>query len=958
MRQENDLQLALIEERRLRIEAEAKLKKVQKQVDELEEKYALAQKISQVLKSNLNFKPFIDDAVKVDGFDFDGDGIWFVDVKSRVISFSPGFTNKYGFENSSLSYVLTRLSAISIGETKSLIVNLLESEGNIHRNTFQNTCKFITLDNDERWVLEKAQIVQRDNDGRALLIIGESIDITFQKEIQEEYRIVARRFAGLLENIQMGVLVEDENRRIALVNSTFCKLFRIEENPENLIGIHCEESLNEISSLFENQTKFIKDIEKCLIDRKLIVNEEIKLRDGRVFERDYIPIFIDENYRGNLWKYRDISERKNQELILKIREEKYRSIIENMNLGILEVDNLGVIQFANQSFSRMSGLELNELLGKEAIKLFVRPENEDIVNSKSTLRKEGISDAYEINITLKGGISKWWLISGAPRYNDANELVGSIGIHLDITDQKVLEKELINAKNAADSAVAARDAFIAKMSHEIRTPMNAIIGLGSILAKTELSESQQSYLKHINNSAKNLLGILNDVLDYSKLEAGKLSISIQSFNLKEVIINTLNLFEYKIEEKGLNLDYSIDSQISHSLFGDPLRINQILINLISNAVKFTKTGGIQVKAELLSEDIGLQLIKLTITDSGVGMDSEFVSHIFEKFTQENQAFNSDTAGTGLGMTITKELVGLMNGDLEIKSRKGVGTSVCVSIPFEFDTKDGSINIHKSERSFNDLKNKRVLLVEDNPTNRIVAISMLEPFGLIIEEAVDGIEAIKKLANFSPDVILMDVQMPNMNGIEATIEIRKSISTTVPIIALTANVLQAMRDKCYNAGMNDFITKPFEEEDLLSGIAKALGQSIQPSELPSVSKVIQTDTTLNPAPLYNLVKLEKLSRGDSEFLNKMVNIFLREVPKTLNNLEIAIDQSDFGAIKATAHRLKPSVNDIGVKGIKDILEQIEAFAIEGDLSNVKSLIPEVSGTLKNVISQLEIKFKKD
>jgi PAS domain S-box-containing protein len=955
---EEDIRQLLISEREIRIKAEAELKKAERRISDLEAKFSTALKASQILKDNSLLANVSGRNKDISGYDFDGDGIWHLDIKNRIASFSPGFSRKFGIERQELTSVLEDLRKIAERGTESVIVSLLDNSEH-KEDSIQSTCRFRTVDGDYRWVLEKAQIIERDPQGEPVLILGETIDITYQKEIEEQFKVMAQRFSGLLENIQMGVLVEDENRRIALVNPHFCQLFQLQYSPESLIGLSCSASAEEMSVLFADKENFISRINYLLEKRKLFVNEELSLIDGRWFERDFIPIFIHDEYRGNLWKYRDITERKQQETKLRIREEKYRSIIENMNLGILEVDKQEIIQYANQSFCAMSGYALSELLNKNAASIFSAGENNNLLSEKVALRTKGVSDAYEMNVTDKNGVEKWWLISGAPRYNDDGELVGSIGIHLDITQQKLLQAQLIEEKNRADQSVAARDSFIANMSHEIRTPMNAIIGLGSILAKSTLSAEQFKYLSHINNSARNLLVVLNDVLDYSKLEAGKLTIEKTNFQLRETVEKSCNILGFKAEEKGLALFFNFDPRISDFVQGDPMRLNQIMMNLVGNAIKFTEEGSVTIQCSLLRNEQENQIIRISVSDTGIGMDDGYLNRIFEKFTQEDERISKLYGGTGLGMTITLELVKLMDGHLFITSKKGSGTQVTLEFSFEKATELSKPQNQLAEIPTACLKGINVLLVEDNPTNRIVATSMMEPYGIIVTEAENGYEALDKLRSFTPDLILMDVQMPGIDGLETTQQIRKKIGLELPIIALTANVLLPMQVKCRESGMNDFLGKPYDEGELISKIATMLKlpevcnpqsefyQENSCNQAVSTKVEIETFT----APLFNLTKLEKLSRGDDDFMSRMLGIFMREVPVTVQKLNDAIKRNDLLEVKALAHRLKPSINDMGISSLKEIIQETEEAAEEGNSTIPLRNIPIIQHTVDEVMNQL-------
>ncbi len=636
-----------------------------------------------------------------------------------------------------------------------------------------------------------------------------------------ELTTAVNRMNSLILNLQTGVLVEDETRHILLINQHFCDLFGMPFQPSEMIGWDCSESAEQTKYLFAEPERFVNRIIQLLHDRKLVLQEELQLADGRIFNRDYIPVFIEGDYRGHLWNYRDVTARKNSEMVLKRREEKYRGIIENMNLGLLEVDLAGRILYANQSFCKMSGYEVAELLGVVAEDLFMQEKGQDknIIREKNQMRERGISDAYEVNVDNRSGESKWWLISGAPLFDDNGTLIGSIGIHLDITLQKDLEHNLTEAKKLAEETAREKEVFLANMSHEIRTPMNAILGLGRQLIKTSLDPQQESFLGAINTAADNLLVIINDILDFSKIESGKLPLEKIGFDIKELLYQVENILSPNARSKGLDFILETDEDLAPVLVGDPFRVNQIILNLLSNSIKFTENGTIRLSCMVSAKTETEQQLKIIVEDTGIGMDKKFLKSIFQKFSQENVNTARKYGGTGLGMAITHQLVGLMQGTIGIESRKGYGTKIviCLSFPLGMD-RDLPV---KDEMPVNLglLRGKEILLVEDNRLNRLVASTILKMHGVIVTEAINGQLAIDLLKSNHYDLVLMDMQMPVMDGLTATKIIRSEISAKVPIVALTANALKGEEDKCIKAGMNDFISKPFDESKLLRVILK-------------------------------------------------------------------------------------------------------------------------------------------
>jgi len=614
----------------------------------------------------------------------------------------------------------------------------------------------------------------------------------------------------------------------------------------------------------------------------------------------------------------DITERKLAEQAIIISEEKFRNILANMNLGLLEVDNDEIIRFANQSFCEMSGYSIDEILGKNAGDLFPAGEGKDILGRKNNLRKKGVSDAYELTVKDKNGEIKWWMISGAPRYNDLGELVGSIGIHLDITDRKALELELNEAREIAEQSVRTKEAFLANMSHEIRTPMNAIIGMGRQLEKTDLQEQQRFFLNTINMASDHLLVVINDVLDISKIEAGKLELENTGFNLSEVLQHVVRVMQPRAEEKGLELKVNLDKNIAPVLIGDSHRINQVLLNLISNAVKFTEKGGVTISVVLDEKIAQKQVVEFSIKDTGIGISTEFVDHIFDKFSQEERATARKYGGTGLGMAITKELVELMQGHISINSKKGAGTEILIELPFQVGD---SNDLPKANKDFSDtasLQGIRILLAEDNEMNRLVANTVLENYGVLITEAKNGAEAVDALTKGQYDIILMDMQMPVMNGMEATEVIRNKLKLDIPIIALTANAIKGDSERYMAIGMNGFISKPFEENDLINAIATVLKLENLNPETGANKKT----KAIEDKPLFSLEKLQQIGRGDKEFINKMIELFLQQMPETIAELQDAFEREDIHTVRKVAHKVKPMIDSLDIMSLKNVVRELE------------------------------------
>jgi len=393
-----------------------------------------------------------------------------------------------------------------------------------------------------------------------------------------------------------------------------------------------------------------------------------------------------------------------------------------------------------------------------------------------------------------------------------------------IAEKKIAEVE----RSKAEEAKKFEQQFLANMSHEIRTPMNVVIGMTNLLLKTSMSEQQQKYMNAIKDSSENLLVIINDILDLSKIEAGKIDFENIHFSLAETVNLVHTTLRFKAEEKGLHMIMDIDTSLPPMIIGDPVRLSQVLLNLAGNAIKFTEKGSITIKCKKLKEENKKVSIEFSVTDTGIGIAEEIVPKIFESFTQASSDTTRKYGGTGLGLTISKQLVELQAGSIHVKSTLGEGSTFSFILPYQVGsemTKKEKVR-NPDPQLLDELRKKKILLVEDNPFNQIVATDTIQDLikGIQLEVAANGRQAVEMLKKNQYDLVIMDVQMPEMDGYEATKYIRNNFPAPVkdiPIMAMTANVIKEEIEKCFDSGMNSYIAKPFDPEDLFSKISSLL-----------------------------------------------------------------------------------------------------------------------------------------
>lgn len=775
-------------------------------------------------------------------------------------------------------------------------------------------------------------------------VAGTLSDVTIQKNLEYQLLLSANRFSNLLSNMQTGVLMEDDKRRIVLVNQTCCDMFGFEAKAEHLIGIDCSNLAEESKHLFVDEDAFVDRIDQLLFDQKPVIGEEIQTKSGYIIERDYIPLFIDDTYRGHFWQYRDITARKSAELLLRRNEEKYRNIIENMHLGLLEVDLEERIQYANESFCEMSGFSVSALLGKKTTEIFP-VESEDLVKEKQELRAEGILDTYEINIRFSEENSRWWLISGAPMYDQNGKHTGSIGIHLDITEQKRLQEQLLVAKMRAEESNIAKDKFLANVSHELRTPVNGIIGMSRNLARTALLPEQKKYLHMLKSATDQLLVMLNDVLDLAKIDAGKIHLDYRSFNLPSAIYKSIDVVQSRAEEKGIPLRIQMDDSLSMVYIGEEKRLRQVLINILSNAVKFTEKGFVQITCTKMSGTDKKDLVMIEVVDTGIGMDDNFKERLFQKFAQEDENSSRHYGGTGLGLSICKELIELMGGKIDVQSVKDKGTTVQLLLPFEIGKPE---DLTPEAVEFVDsslLSNSKILLVEDNELNQIVVTIALEHFGATISSVFSGKDALDKLQAEVFDLVLMDIQMPGMDGYETARLIREKLGPELPIIALSANVLRGEAEKSFAAGMNDFIAKPFEEEQLIQKVVQQLSKRIDKKAPGAVLSAAKINIT------YDLSYLEKSSHNNAIFFKKMLDVFIQQGKNTARELREAVDRNEVRLIADLSHKVKPGLQHLKTGIIADQALWLERCIKAG--ASIEDVRSEAENFIENLLLLVEL-----
>lgn len=727
------------------------------------------------------------------------DGIALLDKSGNYLYMNKSHANLFGYDNAgelngkSWQSIYTPEAAERLQKD---VFPILEKKGNWSGET-------IGISKDKKPVIQYISLTQLADGGMVCVCRDNSNAIN------------ANRLQYLMSNLGKGILVEDENHAVVLVNRQFCNLFQIPVQPHEMIGLNCLDSLQQSLALFKDAEKVKNDIFSMIGKQEPLIGQEVVLKDGRILERDYVPIIIENTFKGQLWSYTDV------------------------------------------------------------------------------------------------------------------------------TQNRQLQKSLVDTKNRAIASEKAKSAFLSNMSHEIRTPMNAIMGLAEQLSMTQLNEQQLYFVKNISDVAHGLLGIINDILDLSKIEAGKMNIEKEIVSLKDINKSVENILRPKAEEKGISFETDFDSKIVPNLFADEVRIRQVLINIVGNAIKFTNSGSITLSSKMVEETNHTQRVLFTCEDSGIGISEEGLKHIFDDFYQEVNESNHRHTGSGLGLAITRTLVNLMGGKVWIESRKDVGTKVMIEIAFEMVGPD---ELMKDVFEFDDcglIEDKKILVVDDNKLNRMLFAMMVKNMKGIPDEAENGLEAVEMINKNKYDLVLMDIQMPIMDGPTALAQIIKTHGETIPVIALTAAAFKSEVNHMLNLGFADCITKPIDQKNLQHRLCLFFKTgSVKGKYYQSIHKKIVSN-------------IAEMAGNEPGQIKKMMEYLLEEVVHALGEWQISVPAGDWERAKRTLHREKVMIKSIGINGFDGLIREIEDETVhktESEMTLMFSQLIDLFQNLQNKITQ--------
>jgi len=644
---------------------------------------------------------------------------------------------------------------------------------------------------------------------------------------------------------------------------------------------------------------------------------------------------------------------------LRDSEQRLDQLVESTHEGFWFIGLDGKTTDVNPAMCRMLGRPAEEIIGK-TIYNFVDANNKKAFHEQIAKRKAGEASAYEIALRRPDGSNIPCLNNATPLFTSEGEMIGSVGIWSDISEIKETHRILKIEKERADESSKAKSQFLATMSHEIRTPMNGVLGMANLLIRTRLDTKQQHFAERIKRSGEALLDLLNDILDISKSEAGRVELDLADFELPRLLLEVDALMQSKARGKGLDYVTDIAPGTPMLFKGDLGRIKQILFNLVGNAVKFTTSGHIEISVS--HRPLGGDFCKLRfeVNDTGLGIEEDKLDKIFEKFSQADASTTREYGGTGLGLAICRDLVQLKGGEIGIESAPGKGTTFWFDLTCEISRTNSAPVAPREVAPPPPAENAaarpfRILLAEDNPVNQEVAVAVLEDGGHQVTVVENGADAVTEVQNASYDIVLMDMQMPVMDGITATMAIRGLAGgvSRIPIVALTANAMVGDREKYLVSGMNDYVSKPFDPDELLATIRQWVDGGAGDDAPVLVQGTGQAGDDVGAAVLDPSI-VEPLRNAKPEFWKRLVGVYMDTTPanlEKLEKLEHALAEADCPAVRMVAHTMKSSSANMGTMRLSDLCRRLEAAAVEERLETGAALFADLRREFDSVAAAL-------
>ena len=641
----------------------------------------------------------------------------------------------------------------------------------------------------------------------------------------------------------------------------------------------------------------------------------------------------------------NITELKKTHNNLKDSELTYRTMVEESPQMIFTADVQGRFTYVNNRLKKTIGYSDRDLLGKQFASIY---DGEWRKKAIAFYQKQMLDKTEETTflfpIIVKTG-ERLWIEQVARLIKKGNNVIGYRFAMHDITERLKTQETMEEAARLATEAKEMQQTFLGKMSHEIRTPMNGVVGMVNLLNTTRLTEEQQEFVDCIKESSVNMIRIINDILDVTKIQAGKLVFEETEFVLKNLVNSVIFTLKAVADQKNIQLISQIDSLIPDNLIADPVRLNQILLNLADNALKFTDKGSISITVLMKENTPNNIKLEFMVADTGIGIAPNKINAIFDSFTQAQSDTTRKYGGTGLGLTIAKQLIEQQNGEVRVTSKEGKGTTFTFTFNFKPVVHDSAAEKLKQENmKIHPLAGYHILLVEDNIMNQRVAKYTIEKWGAKMTIADCGANALELLMSNKYDLILMDIQMPEMNGLQATSKIRKELKCKTPIMAMTASVMQGERENCIKAGMNDYISKPFNPAELNQ----------------KIFSLITEEGALSNRKVVNVNYLRNAVGNDEEAVKEILEIYLSKTPVMLEELEMHQKAGNYAEVQSIVHNLKSSVGILGADNAHHTLDIIEmglnhlppTTEISEHLEKVK---PQIRQSIREVVAEYKLLF---
>ena len=882
------------------------------------------------------------------------DAVWDWDLLTdNIYRNKEGFHKVFGFDNT-IDLDEMKIDDYVHPDDKIKIAKSLEK---IIKDPKQNNFCFeyaFLSPNGSSLYIEDRGFVLRNKRGVAQRIIGAATNVTKRNTFENSLQDAYANLQAVLESTADGILVVDDGKVINY-NNKFAELWSL---PNNLLSKKDDEALLKfVTNQLVDPDKWLSGVRQLYAQPDANSLDTIELKDGRIFERYSQPKLMNGENKGRVWSFRNITERINADKV----KQRLFALIETSREIIAFGDLDGVPTFLNKAARKLLGVDTNTDLSTLHFSDFFPIQEIDSFSkeSKSIFLEKGRweKDTNLVNLKTNKKIAVY-MSAFVIRDNITGKPIGFGNVSMDIREREKIKNELIIAKEEAEKLSGFKDQFLANMSHEIRTPLSGIIGFTKILLRGNITEKQKEQLTTIKVSSDILLVVINDILDLAKIEAGKMILEETELNVRHLTNSILSTFELRLEEKEQTLHTHFDESIPECVLGDPVRINQILLNLVGNAIKFTNKGGvINVHVNLLKQDDDTVTIEFIISDNGIGILEDKIANIFDPFIQSNSNTSRIYGGSGLGLNIVKQLIDLMKGAITVKSQIHVGSTFTLNIPLkqtkkiELEINREICNDNKSEllAKLKGLKDIKVLIVDDMVINQLLVKTIIEDIGFETEIAKNGKIAINLLEKNNYDLILMDLQMPEMNGWEATKHIRNKMKlpkSATPIIALTADITEKNIIKCQEIGMDAYVCKPINETDLLQKVTQLI-----------IKKRKSTNSkTRNRMKLSNTASLKRALHHKPKLIEEMLQLILKETPTAIQQMNKFVIAADWGSLQSKIHYIKPTLDLIGLP--KDIIltaSKIETYAEEEENLD---LIPNQLAKLEKALSKACIELEEE